>query len=294
MGIFVKLKTVNDNEKTAKESINKIYKLLDEAKIDNNEIILDVAPSLTCYYMSESEEQKQFCENLIKEIKDDDEDIKTEIKTSSAMNFSIELNFKGMTIIENDFDSCKNSIGETIDKIYDILGQNDEKDSILILLCFIEKGNEEHKNYCLNLFDKFKCEENFRFQIDYSSSVNFYIQLIKEGMPSKIQNSFDKDEKAIEKSLNRLNYVNDNKFYFCPKLICYFEQGNEEQKEYCLKLKDNFYHEKMISYTISSGKSFSIFLKINTILHQIHSVYKPEEMEKSLDKMYSLLDENYL
>ena len=138
----------NDNEKIAKESINKINKLLDKAKIDNNEIFLDVAPSLTCYYMSENEEQKQFCENLIKDIKDneeDNEDIKTEIKTSPAMNFSIELNFKGKNIIEYDFDSCKNSMDETIDKIYDILGQNDEKDSILILLCFIEKGNEDIK-----------------------------------------------------------------------------------------------------------------------------------------------------
>ena len=118
--------------------------------------------------------------------------------------------------------------------------------------------------------------------------------MIIQGIPNKIQNSFDKDEKAMEKSLNLLNYVNKNKFEICPKLICYFEMGNEEQKEYCIKLKDNFHHVKTISYTISSGKKFSIFLKINAILHQIQSVYEPKEMEESLYKMYSLLDENYV
>ena len=31
-----------------------------------------------------------------------------------------------------------------------------------------------------------------------------------------------------------------------PTLICYFENGNEEQKNYCLALRDSYQHEKSI------------------------------------------------
>ena len=33
-----------------------------------------------------------------------------------------------------------------------------------------------------------------------------------------------------------------------PTLICFYEHDNEEQKNYCIKLKDNFKNEKTINY----------------------------------------------
>ena len=39
-----------------------------------------------------------------------------------------------------------------------------------------------------------------------------------------------------------------------PHLICQFEKGNEIQKSYCIKLKDNFKSEHSIEFTIQSLK----------------------------------------
>ena len=49
-----------------------------------------------------------------------------------------------------------------------------------------------------------------------------------------------------------------------PTLICFFEPNNEQQKMYCLKLKDNFHHEHSIRYEIKStaDNKFAIQFKI--------------------------------
>ena len=49
-----------------------------------------------------------------------------------------------------------------------------------------------------------------------------------------------------------------------PTLICFFETKNEEQKAYCIKLKDNFKSEKIIRFEIKSLQNvpFKIQLKI--------------------------------
>ena len=79
-----------------------------------------------------------------------------------------------------------------------------------------------------------------------------------------------------------------------PTLLCFFEFGNEDQKNYCLKLKDQFKHEKAIRFEIKSspGVSFSIQFKINGNTHKIQTIYNEEELETSLKKMYDLLDES--
>ena len=51
-----------------------------------------------------------------------------------------------------------------------------------------------------------------------------------------------------------------------PVLLCFFEVRNEQQRNYCIKLKDNFQYEKPIRFQIKSlnGVKFSVQLKIIT------------------------------
>ena len=79
-----------------------------------------------------------------------------------------------------------------------------------------------------------------------------------------------------------------------PTLLCFFETGREDQKAYCLKLKDNFRHEKAIRFEIKSspGVPFSIKFKYKGKLHNIQSAFNDAEVEmnNSLDIMYKILD----
>lgn len=78
-----------------------------------------------------------------------------------------------------------------------------------------------------------------------------------------------------------------------PALICFFEMGNTQQKEYCLKLKDNFKHEKSIRFEIKSlpDYPFSIKFQINGQIHDIQNTFDDSDqaMNDSLNKMYNLL-----
>ena len=80
-----------------------------------------------------------------------------------------------------------------------------------------------------------------------------------------------------------------------PTMICFFETGNEEQKNYCLNLRDNFRHEKSIRYEIKSspGKEFSIQLKYKGKMHNIQSIFNNGEVEMNncLNKIYKILDD---
>ena len=79
-----------------------------------------------------------------------------------------------------------------------------------------------------------------------------------------------------------------------PTLLCFFETGNELQAAYCLKLRDNFKHEKTINYQIKSGEKtpFSIQFKIKKTIHDIQTVFDDSEqaMNQTLQKMYDLLN----
>ncbi len=80
-----------------------------------------------------------------------------------------------------------------------------------------------------------------------------------------------------------------------PVLMCFFEPNNDSQKNYCLKLKDNFEHEKTIRYEIRStaDNKFAIQLKIKDKTHDIQTEFTDteEEMKIALDKMYKILNE---
>ena len=73
-----------------------------------------------------------------------------------------------------------------------------------------------------------------------------------------------------------------------PALLCFFEVGNEDQKNYCLKLKDNYVHNRTIRYDIKSNEStsFSIKLKINDNIYDIQSSFNDseEDMQKAHSK----------
>ena len=82
-----------------------------------------------------------------------------------------------------------------------------------------------------------------------------------------------------------------------PKLLGFFEDGNEEQKQYCINLKNNFQHAKTVGFTISStaGVPFSIQLKVpnkpEPYKIQEDKVFTEEAMKESLKKMYDILDQ---
>ena len=81
-----------------------------------------------------------------------------------------------------------------------------------------------------------------------------------------------------------------------PTIICIFEEGNETQKQYCLKLKDNFRHEKKTKYSISSSTqlTFSVKFKNNENLYDIQNTFDNSEvaMNKALEQMYEILNKN--
>ena len=78
-----------------------------------------------------------------------------------------------------------------------------------------------------------------------------------------------------------------------PELLCFFETDREDQKNYCIKLKDNFKHEKTIQFKINSspGVNFCVQFKIKGELHKIQTIYDEQELDNSLKKMYQLLDD---
>ncbi len=79
-----------------------------------------------------------------------------------------------------------------------------------------------------------------------------------------------------------------------PLLMCFFQTNNEEQKAYCIKLKDNFQHTKPIKFEIKSmpDTNFLIQFKIKGTVHRIQEVFNDsnEAMNQSLNRMYQLLD----
>ena len=81
--------------------------------------------------------------------------------------------------------------------------------------------------------------------------------------------------------------------YETPTLICFFEQGNEAQKAYCMKLKDNFHHEKTIKFEVRSVPQvrFSIKFQVNGKLTTIQDTFdnSDDAMNSTLQKAYDLL-----
>ena len=94
----------------------------------------------------------------------------------------------------------------------------------------------------------------------------------------------------IKKEDEWLDGINYEKELLYPKLICFFEIGNQEQLAYCIKLKDHFFSEKKIRFEIKSIP-FSIQFKVNGKIHEIQNTFddSDEALRSTLFKAYNLL-----
>ena len=86
----------------------------------------------------------------------------------------------------------------------------------------------------------------------------------------------------------------EDKEYHYPELLCFFETDNEEQKQYCIKIKDNFRYEEPIRFKIKSSPDykFKISFRLNGKTHLIQDIFNDSEvaLNESLGKMYTLLE----
>ena len=79
-----------------------------------------------------------------------------------------------------------------------------------------------------------------------------------------------------------------------PFLFCNIEKGNEEQKNFCLKIKDSYKHSKTIKCEIkASDNPFFIKLKIKNTTYDIQTAFinnSEEEVDKILQIIYNKID----
>ena len=86
---------------------------------------------------------------------------------------------------------------------------------------------------------------------------------------------------------------NETRGKYYPVILFFFEDQNEEQKNYCIKLRDNFYHKQTVRYEIKSyiNSTFSIKLKIKETIYDIQTTFSnsEEDMKRTLQKIYNKL-----
>ena len=80
-----------------------------------------------------------------------------------------------------------------------------------------------------------------------------------------------------------------------PSLICTVEPKNENQKNFCLKLKENFNYPNSVKYEIRAyqGSTFNIYLVINGQQQSILTAFNENnenEVNNALQKIYNILD----
>ena len=80
-----------------------------------------------------------------------------------------------------------------------------------------------------------------------------------------------------------------------PTLICTFEPKNQAQKQYCIKLKDNFNYPTSVKYEIKAyeGSTFNILLVIQGQNHSIQTTLNESdenEVKNNLQKIYDILN----
>ena len=263
-------------------------------------------PILLCFFETGNEEQKKYCFKL-KDNYSYEESIKYEIKTQPGAKFKISFRLYGKTyLIQDIFDDSDEALNESLEKIYALLKKGASKKKYPELLCVFEPGNQEQKQYCIKLKDNFRYEEPIKFKIDSQSGSKFKISFKLKGKTYLIQDIFDDSDKALNESLEKMYSLLEKeprkkkekekeKKYKYPVLLCDFEIDKEEQKLYCIKLKENFCHEKSIQFEIKSKPytKFKIsFRLLNGKTYVIQDIFddSDEALNESLEKMYTLLD----
>ena len=80
-----------------------------------------------------------------------------------------------------------------------------------------------------------------------------------------------------------------------PTLRCTFEPKNQAQKQYCIKLQDNFNYPTSVKYEIKAyaGSTFNILLVIQGKNHSIQTTLNESdenEVKNNLQKIYDILN----
>ena len=89
--------------------------------------------------------------------------------------------------------------------------------------------------------------------------------------------------------------INKEKKYIYPSLLFFFEVGNEAQKQYCIRLKDNYNNDnKTIRYIIQcvTDSPFAVYFIINNKRYKIQTIFddSDESLNETLNKIYELVD----
>ena len=78
-----------------------------------------------------------------------------------------------------------------------------------------------------------------------------------------------------------------------PILFLNFEPNNEQQKQYCLKFKNECHPPYNIKFVLYSRQEepFCIKLQIRNIVHPIQTEYNEDDMNRALNDIYQKLKE---
>jgi len=165
--------------------------------------------------------------------------------------------------------------------------------TIPTLMFYFESHNENQKYFCLKVRDNFKYDYSVKYEIKSTLEDTFLIQVEIGDDIYDITNEFDDSEEKMNEILDKIYEVLDEK-YKLNTLIANIE--NEEQEEFCMKLKENFTYKESIKYKfgMNPASPFSIKLKIKDNIYDIASEFddSEEKMNEILDKAYDLLDKN--
>ena len=168
-------------------------------------------------------------------------------------------------------------------------------DNYPLLQCFFECGNEAQKNYCIKLKDNFSHYKAIKFIIKSQPYSSFSINFIKNNKRYRIQSKYDDSDECLNESLNKMYKILDEEDIkdILPTLECFYPKGNETQKKYYYKLKENFKFEKPINFEIQSStdQSFEINFIKNNNFYEIQKDFSNKSLNAALNKIYSLYDE---
>ena len=231
-----------------------------------------------CIEEHESHKTVDLNKNLIQE--EEIERYKKLIKTSE----------NHLSNIQNTFNSMINMIKIKIENLQKLI-----KQYIIINNLEIKFAKE-----IISIYQNEESVKNINYQIIMNVRNNLRFSFAE----------IPKNDNIFKQSLKFEEYLlsNNNILYIKKKfkkniknnviasLICNFSNKENEQRKYCLKIKDNIKYPGDIGYEMKSYKEdlFSIELDIKgkKYILQNEKIYTKEMMEKTINKLYYLLKKN--